>query len=70
MSRRIAYRRPRYQHLRGLPRPSFHSHKEFLHYRWMYRQQPTRLAKPTPGQSLLLIPWGYRLTRRALAISS
>ena len=60
MSRRIAYR-PRYQHTRYLPHPSLRSHKDFLRYRWTYRPQTFHFQKRVPGQSLLAIPWGYRL---------
>ncbi len=60
MSARFAYR-PRYQHTRHLPHPSFHSRKNFLHYRWTYRPQTIHFPKRMPGQGLLLIPWGYQL---------
>ena len=60
MSRRFAYR-PRYQHSRYRPHPSLRSHREFLSYRWTYRQQKISYSKRIPGQSLLSLPWIYRL---------
>ena len=60
MSTRFAYR-PRYQHTRYRPHPSLRSRKDFLHYRWTYRQQTIHYQKRVPGQSLLSIPWVYRL---------
>ena len=36
MSRRIAHR-PRYQSSRSTPQTPPRSHKDFLHYHWMYR---------------------------------
>ncbi len=60
MSSRFAYR-PRYQHSRYRPHPSHHSYKDYLHYRWTYRSQTLRFQNRTPGQSLLSIPWVYRL---------
>ena len=65
MSRRIAHR-PRYQHMRYLPHLSYRSHKDFLRNRWTYRRQTITYQKRIPGQSLLLIPWGYRLLRNAV----
>jgi hypothetical protein len=64
MSRRFAYR-PRYQHSRYRPHPSFRSHKDFLHYRWTYRAQTIRYQKRLPGQSLLSMSWVYRLKLNA-----
>ena len=60
MSRRFAYR-PRYQHSHYRPHPSLRSRKDFLSYRWIYRQQTVRTQKPTPGQGLLSMSWVYRL---------
>lgn len=65
MSSRFAYR-PRYQHTRYLPHPSLRSHKDFLHYHWTYRPQTMRFQKRAPGQSLLAIPWVYRLKWNAI----
>jgi hypothetical protein len=66
MSRRIAHR-PRYHQLRPLPHSSPRSHKDFLRNRWTYRKQTIHYQKRTPGQGLLLIPWGYRLVRGILS---
>jgi hypothetical protein len=60
MSSRFAYR-PRYQLSRYRPHPSLRSHKEFLSYRWTYRQQTIRSQKRIPGQGLLSMSWVYRL---------
>jgi hypothetical protein len=60
MSSRFAYR-PRYQHTRYRPHPSLRFHNDFLHYRWTYRTQTIRYQKRAPGQSLLSLPWVYRL---------
>ena len=60
MSSRFAYR-PRYQNTRYRPHTSFRSRKDFLHYRWTYRPQTIRYQNRAPGQSLLSLPWGYRL---------
>jgi len=60
MSRRFAYR-PRYQHSRYRPHPSLRSHKDFLSYRWIYRQRTIRYQKHAPGQGLLSMSWVYRL---------
>lgn len=60
MSSRFAYR-PRYQHSHYRPHPSPRSRKDFLSYRWIYRQQTIRTQKPTPGQGLLSMSWVYRL---------
>jgi hypothetical protein len=60
MSSRFAYR-PRYQPTRYRPHPSLRSRKDFLHYRWTYRMQTIRYQKRAPGQSLLSLPWIYRL---------
>ena len=65
MSRRIAHR-PHYRNSRPLPHPSLRTHKDFLRYRWTYRRQTVTYQKRIPGQSLLLIPWGYRLLRNAV----
>ena len=65
MSRRIAHR-PRYHHMRHLPHPPLRSHKDFLRNRWTYRRQTIPYQKRIPGQSLMLIPWGYRLLRNAV----
>ena len=67
MSRRIAHR-PRYQSFQPLPLPSPRSHHEFLRTRWTYRRQAIPYQKRKPGQSLLLIPWGYRLVYRAIPL--
>ena len=64
MSRRFAYR-PRYQHPRYRSYPSLRSHKDFLSYRWTYRQQTMRPQKRTPGQGLLSMSWVYRLNFNA-----
>lgn len=45
------------------------SHNEFLPTRWTYRRQTITLPKHIPGQSLLLVPWGYRLLRNAVAFA-
>ncbi|HLH61784.1 MAG TPA: hypothetical protein VKV20_08875 [Ktedonobacteraceae bacterium] len=66
MSRRIAYR-PRYHQMRPLPHPSLRSHKDFLRNRWTYRHQTMPYQKRSPGQGLLLIPWGYRFMRGVLS---
>ena len=60
MSSRFAYR-PRYQNTRYRPHLSFRSRKDFLHYRWTYRPQTIRYQYRAPGQSLLSLPWVYRL---------
>ena len=60
MSRRFAYR-PRYQYPRYRQHSSPRSHKDFLSYRWIYRQQTVRKQKPAPGQGLLSMSWVYRL---------
>ncbi len=60
MSSRFAYR-PRYQRSQYRPHPSHRSRKDFLHYRWTYRPQTIRFQKRPPGQSLLSLPWVYRL---------
>ena len=65
MSRRIAHR-PRYQSTRPLPYSLRYSSKEFLRTRWTYRRQQTFYPRRAPGQSLQLIPWGYKLLRGAL----
>jgi hypothetical protein len=60
MSRRIAHR-PRYHSTRYTPYPTLRSHHPFLPTRWSYRRQTVTYQKRKLGQSLLLIPWGYRL---------
>jgi hypothetical protein len=65
MSRRIAHR-PRYYSTRPLPYSPHHSSKDYLRTRWTYRRQQAFYARCTPGQSLRLIPWGYKLLRSAL----
>ncbi len=60
MSRRFAYR-PRYQHPRYRSHPSSRSRKDFLSYRWIYRQQSIHNQKSKPGQGLLSMSWVYRL---------
>ena len=67
MSRRIAHR-PRYHFAQPTPHRSPRSHREFLRARWMYRRQPTPFARRKPGQSLMLVPWGYRLLRGAIPL--
>ena len=67
MSRRIAHR-PRYHFSHPTYRFSPRSHREFLRTRWNYRRQPVPYQKRTPGQSLLLIPWGYRLFRGTIPL--
>lgn len=69
MSRRFAYR-PRYQHSRYRPHPSLRSRKDFLSYRWTYRQQKIRYQKPTPGQGLLSMSWVYRLKSATPALNA
>jgi hypothetical protein len=65
MSRRIAHR-PRYHYMRPLPHPSLRSHKDFLRNRWTYRRQNIPYQRRSPGQGLLLVPWGYRLVSSVL----
>jgi hypothetical protein len=67
MSRRIAHR-PRYHFNRYTPQPPRHSHREFLRTHWTYRRQTMPSPKRVPGQSLLLVPWGYRLLRGAIPL--
>jgi len=68
MSRRIAHR-PRYHFVRPVPHSSRHSSKDFLRTRWTYRRPDRLYQQRAPGQSLLLIPWGYKLLRHALPFS-
>jgi hypothetical protein len=67
MSRRIAHR-PRYHFNRYIPQHPRHSHHEFLRTRWTYRRQAILYQKRIPGQSLLLLPWGFRLVREAIPL--
>ena len=56
MSRRIAHR-PRYRHMHHLIRFSHSTRQEFFPRHWSYRRQTLLYPPPTPGQSLLLIPF-------------
>ena len=68
MRKRLAHR-PRNLHARYASQSFPHSHKDFLTTRWTYRRQSISLPKRVPGQSLLLVPWGYRLLRNAIAFA-
>lgn len=60
MSRRIAHR-PRYHLARVYPQSLRYSRQDYLHQRWIYRQQrPTYVKRPL-GYGLSLVPWGWRL---------
>ncbi len=68
MSRRIAHR-PRYHFVRPVPHSSRHSSKDFLRTRWTYRRLDMPYQHRVPGQSLLHIPWGYKLLRYAIPLA-
>lgn len=67
MSRRIAHR-PRYHSTRPTPHSPLRTHHEFLRTRWTYRRQAIPYQKRIPGQSLLLVPWGFRLFHGAIPL--
>ena len=67
MSRRIAHR-PRYHFSHSTFHSFPRSHRELFHTRWHYRRQPMPFPKRKPGQSLLLIPWGYDLLRGVIPL--
>jgi hypothetical protein len=68
MRKRLAHR-PRNLHMRYAPQSFPRSHKDFHATHWSYRRQTIAFPKHAPGQSLLLVPWGYRLLRNAIAFA-
>lgn len=63
MSKRIA-NRPRHHMTRYFPQPSSRRHKDYLHTRWTYRRFTIPYQRRTLGQSLSLLPLGYKLIHR------